>query len=102
MLIGPGAVSLTFAYFSAPEHASTASPGTWRQALLMVSLMIAWFVTGDKGQPKGDLTKPPRSGCESKGGASRICAVRFEAVKSEAKSVVRLEAFMRVTGCFDS
>jgi len=57
MLIGPGLFSLTFAYFIAPEHALPGAPWYLAAALLLVSLLIAWFVTGDKGQPMGDLTE---------------------------------------------
>jgi MFS transporter, DHA1 family, tetracycline resistance protein len=57
MLIGPGMFSLTFAYFIAPEHPLPGAPWYLAAALLLVSLLIAWSVTGDKSQPLGELTE---------------------------------------------
>jgi len=57
MLIGPGMFSLTFAYFIAPEHPLPGAPWYLAGVLLMVSLVIAWAVTADRGQPLGELAE---------------------------------------------
>ena len=57
MLIGPGMFSLTFAYFIAPQHPLPGAPWYLAGALLLVSLVIAWVVTGDIGQAVGELAQ---------------------------------------------
>jgi DHA1 family tetracycline resistance protein-like MFS transporter len=57
MLIGPGMFSLTFAYFIAPQHALPGAPWYLAAALLLVSLLIAWFVTADQATAHPDLAE---------------------------------------------
>jgi DHA1 family tetracycline resistance protein-like MFS transporter len=57
MLIGPGMFSLTFAYFIAPSHSLPGAPWYLAAVLLLVSLMIAWSVTGEDPRGIGELAE---------------------------------------------
>lgn len=57
MLIGPGLFSLTFAFFIAPEHRLPGAPWYLAAALLVVSLLIAWSVAGDKAPAVNKLSE---------------------------------------------
>ena len=57
MLIGPGMFSLTFAYFIGPEHPVPGAPWYLAAALLFLSLLIAWFVTGNDAQAISELSE---------------------------------------------
>jgi DHA1 family tetracycline resistance protein-like MFS transporter len=59
MLIGPGLFSLTFAYFIAPTHRLPGAPWYLAAALLFVSLLIAWSVTGDSAEPLSEQKNSP-------------------------------------------
>jgi len=50
MLIGPGLFSLTFAHFIAPAHLLPGAPWYLAGVLLLLSLVIAWFVTAGETQ----------------------------------------------------
>lgn len=45
MLFGPGLFSLTFAYFIAQEHLLPSAPWYLAAILMLISLVLAWFVT---------------------------------------------------------
>jgi DHA1 family tetracycline resistance protein-like MFS transporter len=62
MLIGPGMFSLTFAYFIAPAHALPGAPWYLAGVLLLVSLVIAWAVTGDETNPLSELAPESEGG----------------------------------------
>ncbi len=52
MLIGPGLFSLTFAYFISPAHFVPGAPWHLATILMLVSLAVAWSVTGGKDKDR--------------------------------------------------
>ncbi|MBI3476571.1 MAG: TCR/Tet family MFS transporter [Acidobacteria bacterium] len=65
MLIGPGMFSLTFAYFIAPAHTLAGAPWYLAAALLLISLVIAAFVTGDDGGSNKNRLVPELADAEA-------------------------------------
>jgi hypothetical protein len=52
MIIGPQIFASTFAYFISRDHYMPGAPWYLAALLLAISLVIAFYVTGDKKRPK--------------------------------------------------